>query len=397
VKLSTAAIRAAVTDLADSVREHRRAIHRRPELAFAEHETAAYIESVLDSLGIPHHRVIGTGVVAEIRGRGPRAVGVRADMDALPVLEAPGRVGYRSEIDGVSHACGHDGHVAVLLGLAELLCRVDELPGTVMFYFQPAEETTGGAQPMVDAGVLDEIRPDAILGLHVSSSHPAGVIGLRHGPVTGSDDVLEITVHGTGGHAAHPHTALDPVPIAAEIVLAAQRIVTREVAPVQPALITFGTIHGGTKPNVIPETVHLGAVLRAVDPEVRDHLVHRVWELAQSVAATHRATATVTVQQGFAPGANDPIVTDVVGEATLAVLGADQLVWEPAPSLGAEDFFAFGSTGVPVCMFRLGIANPAIGIDAPHHSPEFDLDEGGLPAGVAVFAESIRRLLTEDR
>jgi amidohydrolase len=393
VQLTPDAIRSAAEKLAETVREHRRVLHRCPELSHAEHRTAAYVEAELDRLGIPHRRVVGTGVVGVIHGGGGRVVGVRADMDALPVLEAPGREGYRSQVEGVSHACGHDGHVAVVLGLAELLTQVESLPGSVVLYFQPAEETTGGAAPMVEAGVLDDPRPDAILGMHVSSRHPSGVVGLRSGPVTGSDDVIDITVFGVGGHAAHPHTARDPIPVASEIVLACQRIVTREIAPVQPALVTFGLFHGGTKANVIPPTVQLGAVVRAVDPQVREHLVERVCEMARSVAETHRVTASVAVTRGFAPGHNDEPLTTLVGEAAMGILGADRLHWDSHPSLGAEDFFAFGATGVPVSMFRLGIANAELGTTAPHHSPEFDLDEDALPAGVMVFAEAIRRLL----
>jgi amidohydrolase len=394
VKLETGEILAAARLLEDRMRTHRRTLHRTPELAFAEHRTATYIERVLDVLGVAHRRVVGTGIVAVLPGRGDGCVGVRADMDALPIFEAPGREGYRSEIDGIAHACGHDGHVAVLLGLAELLCGVEELPGTVVLYFQPAEEAVGGAKPMVEAGVLDGPTPDALLALHVASNHPTGVVGLRQGPVTGSMDDVYLTIHGEGGHAAHPHLALDPVPVAAELVLAAQRIVTREISPVKPALITFGLIEGGTFPNVIAPSVRLGATVRAVHPEVRDHLLRRLAEVAHGVAATHRVTADVAVGRGFAPGSNDPDLTAVVGEAAQAVVGVESLVWEPEPSLGAEDFFDFGATGIPVCMFRLGVRNDAAGITASHHSPAFDLDEAALPVGVAVFAETIRRLLT---
>jgi amidohydrolase len=393
MRFTTEALTAGAAALGDVLTAHRRTIHRTPELALAEHRTAAYIEAQLDRLGIPHRRAAGTGVVAVIAGRGDRCVGIRADMDALPVEEAPGREGYRSEVPGVAHVCGHDGHVAVLLGLAELLVAVDDLPGTVVCYFQPAEEGVGGAQPMVEEGVLDDPTPQAILALHTASNHPSGVIGLRRGPVTGSMDSVAIVVHGAGGHAAHPHLALDPVPIAAELVLAAQRIVTREISPVKPALVTFGTIRGGTQASVIAPSVHLGATVRAVHPEVRAHLLERLAEVAHGVAATHRARAEVAIGRGFAPGANDPGLAALVGRAARAVVGDRRLVWEPEPSLGAEDFFDFGATGIPVCMFRLGVADAARGITAPHHSPDFDLDEGALPVGVAVFAEAVRRLL----
>ncbi|HVM00894.1 MAG TPA: amidohydrolase [Egibacteraceae bacterium] len=393
MRFDTAAVSAAADDLRGRLRAHRRALHRCPELAFEEHRTAAYVESVLTDLGVPHRRIASTGVVGVIRGAEGGCVGVRADMDALPIPEAAGREGYRSEVDGVSHACGHDAHVAVLLGLAELLVSVEALPGTVALYFQPAEEGSGGAAPMVAAGALDDPEPQAIVALHVSSHHPAGVVGLRSGAVSGSTDNVAITVRGVGGHAAHPDTAVDPVPIAAQIVMAVAHVVTREVDPVKPAVVTFGTIHGGTKPNVIAPSVVLGATMRASHPEIRDLLLRRVDEVARAVCATHRATATVSVERGYPAGFNDPALTTIVERAARAVLGDERVVLDPDPSLGAEDFFAFRERGAPVCMFRLGVRNDAKGFVAPHHSPDFDLDEDALPAGVAVFAETIRRLL----
>jgi len=393
VRFDTESISQAADQLSERVRAHRRVIHRRPELGFAEHQTAAYIESVLDGLGVPHRRVAGTGVVGVIRGDGPGCIAVRADMDALPVPEAPGRDGYRSQIEGASHACGHDGHVAVLLGLAELLCAAGRLPGTVALYFQPAEEGPGGAAPMIAAGVLDDPVPQAVIALHVSSRHPAGVIALRSGPSTASDDQIIITVHGSGGHAAHPDTAIDAIPIAAQIVLAVQQLVSREVDPVQPVVVTFGTIQGGIRHNVIASTVTLTGTMRSVHEGNRKLLRRRVPEVAHAVAATHRATATVEIIDGYSAGFNDPALTEFVAASARAVLGHERVVGEPNPTLGGEDFYAFGNTGLPVSMFLLGVANPARGITAPHHSPEFDLDEAALPAGVAVFAETVRRWL----
>ncbi|MBA2529310.1 MAG: amidohydrolase, partial [Euzebyales bacterium] len=316
-----------------------------------------------------------------------------ADMDALPVPEAPGRQGYRSQIDGLSHACGHDAHVAVLLGLAELLAAVEPLPGTVACYFQPAEEGPGGAAPMVAAGALEDPAPAAVLGLHVSSKHPSGTVAVRTGPSTGSDDTLRVTIHGVGGHAAHPDTAVDPVPVAAQVITAVQQVVSREVDPVTPVVVTFGSIHGGTRHNVIATSVTLDGTIRTVHQHNRDLLLRRVPEVIRAVAATHRANATVEVETGYPVGTNDPALSVVVTGAAAAVLGPARVVAEPEPTLGAEDFYAFGSTGLPVHMFLLGVADPSRGVTAPHHSPEFDLDEAALPAGVAVFAETLRRLL----
>jgi amidohydrolase len=379
--------------LTDRVRTHRRALHRRPELAWAEHHTAAYIEGHLSALGVEHRRVLGTGVVAVVPGRGPRTVGIRADMDALPVTEAPGRDGYRSTVEGASHACGHDAHVAIALGVAELFASTPDLPGTVTFYFQPAEETTGGAAPMVAAGVLDDPQPDAVLALHVASRLASGVVGLRDDLVTAAHDSVRIVIHGVGGHGAHPEDAVDPVPIAAQIVTAAQTIITREIGAFDPAIITFGSVHGGTAANVIASEVRLEATIRTLNPATRQLVVGRLGELTEAIARAHRATAEVVVHHGYGVGRNDPHLAGLVATAGVAVLGDVGLIKEPYPSLGAEDFFAFGSTGTPVCMFQLGVANPDKGIDAPHHSPWFDLDEDALPVGVAVMAESARRVL----
>lgn len=395
VEFTSADLVKAACALEDRVRAHRRALHRTPELAFEEFETADYIEGVLRELGVEHYRVVGTGVVGIIRGRGRRCVAVRADMDALPVAEAEGREGYRSENQGVSHACGHDAHVAVGLGLAEVLAGLDDLPGTVALYFQPAEEGPGGAEPMVQAGVLDEPAPGAVLALHVASQYEAGQIAVRSGPVNAAADLFSIKVRGVGGHAAHPETAVDAVLVASHVMLALQSLVAREIDPVRPAVLTVGSINGGTRPNVIAQEVVLEGTIRTLHEPVRDHLVRRIREIAEGTAAAHRATANVVVEEGYAAGYNDKHLTTVVADAARAVVGSEQVIFQEEPSLGSEDFFEFGATGLPVCMFRLGIANLDQGIEAPHHSPDFDVDEAALPLGVAVFAEAIRRLLTD--
>lgn len=386
-------VRARADALADVVRAHRRHIHRRPELGCAEHETAAYIEAQLDRLAVPHRRIAGTGVVGVI-GRGPRCIAVRADMDALPVPEAEGREGYRSEIEGVSHACGHDAHVAIVLGVAEVLASSGQLPGTVVLLFQPAEEGPGGAAPMVAAGALDDPAPEAVVALHVAGEYPVGTVAVRGGPNTASDDTLRITVRGEGGHAAYPHLVVDPVPAAAAIVLAVQQLITREVDPVQPVVCTFGAIHGGTRHNVIAPEVRIDGTVRALHQHNRELLLERIPEVARAVGAAHRTHVDVTIEPGYGAGANDLVLTDLVEAAARSVVAPDRVIREPDPGMGAEDFYAFGDTGLPVTMFNLGVANPAKGIGGAHHSPDFDLDEDALADGVAVLVETVRRYLT---
>jgi amidohydrolase len=255
---------------------------------------------------------------------------------------------------------------------------------------------------MVTAGVLDDPlgsetprtpRPQAVIALHTSSRHPTGVVAVRNGPSSASDDMVTITVHGSGGHAAHPDRAIDAIPVAAQIVLAMQQFVSREVDPVQPVVVTFGTIQGGVRHNVIAPEVMLTGTMRALHEHNRELLLRRVPEIAHAVAATHRARATVEIMRGYPAGFNSPGLTEMVIESARSVLGPERVMTEPDPTLGGEDFFVFGATGLPVSMFLLGVANPERGIDAPHHSPSFDLDEAALPAGVAVFAETVRRWL----
>lgn len=394
MSLSSGAVRSAADALAPTLTRHRRHVHRHPELGFQEHGTAAYIEAELDRIGVLHRRVAGTGIVA-VLGDGPRCIGVRADMDALPIREADGRDGYRSTNDGVSHACGHDAHVAIGLGLAELLAGVD-LPGTVVLYFQPAEEGPGGAEPMVAEGVLDDPAPQAVIALHVAAEYPVGTIALRAGPNTASDDTVKITVFGVGGHAAYPYLSVDPVPVAAQIVTAVQMLVTREVNPVQPVVCTFGLISGGTRHNIIAPQVRIEGTFRTLHQHNRDLLCRRIPEVVEELARAHRATAEVQIEPGYGVGVNDSGLVDFIEAAASAVVPADRILREPEPGLGAEDFYAFGSTGVPVTMFNLGVANPAKGITGAHHSPEFDIDEDALPDGLAVFAQTVLRFLADD-
>jgi len=375
--------------LAARVTELRRAIHRRPELGFEENETAALVERELDSLGIEHRRIARTGVVGIVRGAGSGpAVALRADMDALPILEKTG-LPYASEIDGKMHACGHDAHTAMLLGAAaELASQRNELAGSVVLIFQPAEEGPGGALPMIEAGALEDPAVEAIAMLHVDSRLDVGTIGIVPGPVNASADELYVTVRGVGGHGAYPHSAVDAIPAAAAIVLALQNVVAREIDPLASAVVTIGTISGGYRNNVIADEVKMSGTLRAHDPAVRDALEGRVRRIVAGVAAAYNVDADVQIVRGYPPVINDePLAARFA--AYVRGKGSPQVV-RPQPTMGGEDF-AYFAQRVAGLLIRLGVRSESSGSVHPAHSPLFRIDEQALPVGVAtlvLFARS---------
>jgi amidohydrolase len=375
--------------LAAHVTELRRAIHRRPELGFEENETAALIERELDSLEIAHRRVAKTGVVGRIDGAasGP-AVALRADMDALPILERTG-LPFASEIDGKMHACGHDAHTAMLLGAAaELQAHKDQLAGSVVLLFQPAEEGPGGALPMIAEGALDDPAVEAIAMLHVDSRLDVGTIGIVPGPVNASADELYVNVRGVGGHGAYPHSAVDAIPAAAAIVLALQNVVARETDPLASAVVTIGTLSGGYRNNIIADEVKMSGTLRAHDPAVRDALEARVRRIVAGVAAAYNVAADVQVVRGYPPVVNDEPLAQRFAAYVRA--NSEVRVARPQPTMGGEDF-AYFAQRVPGLLIRLGVRSESAGAVHPAHSALFRIDEAALPVGVttlALFARS---------
>jgi amidohydrolase len=368
--------------------ELRRALHRHPELAFQEQETARRVTDVLREAGLEVRSGLATtGVVGVLRGPRPgRTMLVRADMDALPVEEAPGRP-YGSLTPGVMHACGHDGHTAMAAVAARVLARHREaLPGNVVFAFQPAEETTGGAAPMIQEGALADPPVDAAIGLHLANTLRVGQIAAQPGPITAATDGFVLTVTGKGGHAARPHLSVDPVAASFQIGNALHTLMTRERSPAQPAVLTIGAIHGGTAGNVIADDVELRGTLRTYDPTLRAHLKRRVEEVVTGIAAALRAEAVLRWDEGYPPTVNDPAITDLVHRTAEAIVGPANVV-EHEPSLGGDDM-AYFLAAVPGCYARLGSANPARGLDAPHHSARFDFDEAALPIGVDLLVRS---------
>jgi amidohydrolase len=384
----------------DKVVEVRRDIHRYPELGNREHRTGKLVRDRLKSLGLEvRYPIARTGVVGILRGSEPGpVVALRADIDALPIDETRD-VPYRSSNPGAMHACGHDAHTAALLGAAEVLASLkDRLPGTVLFLFQPAEEgppegETGGAPLVLEEGALDDPRPTAIFALHVSPLLEAGRIGWCEGPILASSDHFVIEVKGRKTHGAYPHTGLDPVPVAAELVAALQALVAREIDAQAPKVLTIGSIHGGNRFNIIADAVTLEGTLRALDPGVRRELKERMERTIRGIAAAHGTTAELRfVGPGHPPTVNDPTLALTIVPALERALGRAQVV-RVRPEMGAEDFADYAAR-IPGFYVRLGVRNEARGITAMVHTPEFDLDESALVMGVRALATMAWQALT---
>ncbi|MFW6115530.1 MAG: M20 metallopeptidase family protein [Chloroflexota bacterium] len=367
----------------------RRDFHRHPELGFQETRTAARVAEELQSLGYEVQTGIGrTGVVAE-RGAGDPIVALRADMDALPIHEE-NDVPYASENPGVMHACGHDCHVAVALGVANLLSEA-ALSGTIRFLFQPAEETVdeegkSGAQRMIEEGAAE--GTDTVLALHVDSSIPVGDIVVTKGPSSAGVDSFQAAILGDGGHGAYPHTVVDPIHIAGHVILGLHGIVSRQIHPVEPAVISIGSIHGGEAENVIPDQIELSGTIRYMETSVQEKLhaeIERALEIARAMGGDYR----LRIDVGYPPMSNDPQTVDVLQQVGADLLGAEH-VKSGRLEMGAEDFGFYGSLARGA-MFGLGCKIE--GDERKHHNPRFDVDEGCLPIGAAVLAEAALRLL----
>lgn len=392
-KANTHQLLAKAQEIRESLIRDRRAIHRHPELAYQEGQTAALVAQRLKELDLDevHESVGGTGVVGLLRGSRPgKTVLLRADMDALPI-EEPSGAPYASECAGVMHACGHDGHTAMLLGAARLLAERRDFAGNVKFMFQPAEEGGAGALRMIEAGVLESPQVDAAFALHVDALKYAGQVATRSGPSMAAADRFTIVVQGAGGHAARPHLAVDPVVIASHIVVALQTLVSREVDPTELAVVTIGSLAAGTTFNVIPDTATLQGTVRTYLPEVQELLERRLGEVASGVAAAMRASVSVDYQRGYPPLVNHVSGSDLVGQVVRELLGPD--AWaEKEQVMGAEDF-SYVLQHRPGAMFWLGVRNPTWPEPRPIHSPTFDIDETALPIGTAVMAETALRYL----
>jgi len=369
------------------MREIRRDLHRHPELGLEEHRTSARVQEHLAALGVEHVAgLAGTGVLGILRGRGDgRVVALRADLDALPLDDAK-QVPYRSTIPGRMHACGHDAHTAILLGAARLLQgRVRERAGAVKLIFQPAEETVGGARLLVEQGVLEAPPVDAIFGLHVDPGMEVGMVGLKYGQRNASSDDVTITVHGRSCHGAYPAAGVDAIVVAAQVVTALQTIVARNVDARSSAVLTLGTIAGGSQGNIVAPRVRMVGTVRSLDPAVRETVLRRVREIVEGVATGLGATAEVVIDPSYDPVINDDPMVDVVRASAERLVGGERIVVFARPNMGVEDF-GFYLTHVPGAFYSLGVRNEAAGIVHPVHNDHFDLDEEALAYGAALQA-----------
>lgn len=371
----------------------RRHFHRHPELGFAEHETGKKISGILEELGAEVFRYAKTGVAGVIKGgaTGP-CVALRADMDALPVLEETG-VEYASRTPGVMHACGHDAHMAITLGVASLLAANRNLwQGAVKFIFQPAEECPpGGAKAMIEEGVLQNPDVKAVLGLHVFPGLPTGTVGIKTGTVMAAADNIRIMIQGQSGHGAAPHQTVDAVVTAAQAIMALQTIASRKIDPLEPVVVTVGSIHGGTKCNVIASEVELLGTVRTLNPEVRKNMPKLLRQILDGVTAMSGAAYQLDYTWGYPPTVNDEELVGIVREAASQELGSTNVVNLAKPSMGGEDFAYFAQT-VPGIFVMLG-SGSAGGDNYPWHHARFNIDEQALQYGVRVMTRSLLQVL----
>jgi amidohydrolase len=376
----------------DSMVALRRDFHRHPELSFQERRTAEIIAERLQKAGLEVRTgIAGTGVVGILRGDKPgKTIAWRADIDALPLtetLDAP----FTSETPGVMHACGHDGHTAIAITLAELMsARRTEVPGTAVFIFQPAEELLGGAKPMIEAGVLDNPRVDEIYGLHLTTQDAAGSVNVRRGPTMASGDGFTVEVTGRGGHGAYPHLSVDPMTAAAHILIGMQSLVTKEVAAKETVVLSVGQIQAGTKNNIIPDKAIMRGTLRTFNFDVREQLLGRLQSFVADMARAYRAEARLDLTMGCPPVVNPDRETDLVHRCAVDELG-EAAVTEGPPVMASDDMSLF-LRARPGCYFRVGIA-PAHGRPVPHHAPEFEMNELGLPVGLRIALGVMRSRL----
>jgi amidohydrolase len=386
-------IQTKITEMKEWLVEVRRTIHMNPELGFEEIETSKLVAGWLEKFGLQIQRGLAkTGVVGLLQGeKGGKTVAIRADMDALPLEEA-NQVPYRSKVKGKMHACGHDGHVAILLGVARLFSSIRErVKGNIKWVFQPAEEGGGGGRIMVEEGVLENPKVDAIFGAHLFPDLQIGKVGIHEREGLAATDRVIIKMLGKGGHGAYPHLSRDPILAAGHLITQIHSIVSRSIAPLDSAVITIGKVSGGTAFNIIPDEVELLGTVRSLTLPVREELKARLEQVTQGVARSFDLDYRFDFQYGYPALVNDPEMSHLVASACANGIGKENVEFL-RPSMGGEDF-SYYLQKVPGSFFRLGCRNEAKGIVHPFHSSHFDIDEEVLPFGVEMFARIIDQYL----
>lgn len=382
-------IKQAVIDLTPQMIEMRRDFHRHPELAFQEVRTSQKLAEFLEGLGLEVTRgVAKTGLIAKLKGGKPgKTVLVRADIDALPINETSG-VAYTSETPNVMHACGHDGHATIAAHVAAVFSRFkDQLEGEVRFAFQPAEEIVSGARPMVEAGVLEGV--DSVVGLHLFSMMPAGMVGVRPGPSMAAADAFTLFLKGKGAHAAMPHEGIDTVLMASHIIVALQSLVSRETDPINTSVITIATVTAGEGAhNIIPETAELKGTLRTFDPALREKLIHRIEALSKGIATAMGGSAEIKWQPGSPAVVNNAEMVERFRDVAASVIGPSAIIESP-PVMGGDDMSEF-LLRRPGVYFWLGAGAAESEKNMPHHHPGFWIDdERSLPLGTELIAKTV--------
>ncbi|GAB4064265.1 amidohydrolase [Ancylobacter sonchi] len=386
-------VRALLTNAIPELVALRQDLHAHPELGLEEVRTSDVIARELTALGYRVTRGLAqTGLVATLsNGTGSRSVGIRADIDALPIQEETG-LPYASKTPGLMHACGHDGHTAMLLGAARAIAERRHFDGTVHLIFQPAEENFGGARIMVEEGLFDRFPCDAVFALHNDPGLPFGTFAFRDGPIMAAVDECRITVHGLGGHGAEPQSTADPIVAGASIVMALQTIVSRNIHPLDPTVVTVGAFHGGSASNVIPERAELVVGIRSFDPAVRDELERRIRLIAERQAESYGMRASVDYLRSYDATINHSAETGFLRELAVRFAGAGQVTEMPRPSMGSEDF-AYMLKERPGSYFFLGAATSEA--DRPLHHPGYNFNDDLLPIGAAFWTEVVEAYLPQ--
>ncbi|MBW4479762.1 MAG: amidohydrolase [Tolypothrix brevis GSE-NOS-MK-07-07A] len=387
-------VRLEIRSLQPQLVEWRRQLHQQPELGFQEKLTSEFVSQKLQEWGIEHQTGIAeTGIVAIIKGGkidSGKVLAIRADMDALPIQEL-NEVPYKSQHDGLMHACGHDGHTAIALGTAYYLqSNRQNFAGTIKIIFQPAEEGPGGAKPMIEAGVLKNPDVDAIIGLHLWNNLPLGTVGVRAGALMAAVECFKCTILGKGGHGAMPHQTVDSIVVAAQIVNALQTIVSRNVDPIDSAVVTVGELHAGTKVNVIPDTARMSGTIRYFKPDLKGFFKKRIEQIIAGICQSFGASYDLEYWELYPPTINDAEIAEFVRSQAEQVIETPLGIVPECQTMGGEDMSYF-LQAVPGCYFFLGSANPGKDLAYPHHHPRFDFDETALQMGVEIFVRCVEK------